>query len=84
MRAAGTGTVVAISSVFGHSAVPGGGFYQASQHAAEALSDASGRRRPTSGATGTLTVLFPSSSVGQVVLRGEESPRLEGDERNPP
>lgn len=40
MRAAGTGTIVNISSIFGRYAVPGGGFYQASKHAVEALSDA--------------------------------------------
>ncbi|MFC9506279.1 SDR family NAD(P)-dependent oxidoreductase [Streptomyces sp. NPDC057002] len=40
MRAAGRGTVVNISSIFGRYAVPGGGFYQASKHAVEALSDA--------------------------------------------
>ncbi|MFI6933304.1 SDR family NAD(P)-dependent oxidoreductase [Streptomyces sp. NPDC050287] len=40
MRAAGTGTVINISSIFGRYAVPGGGFYQASKHAVEALSDA--------------------------------------------
>ncbi|MFF4800999.1 SDR family NAD(P)-dependent oxidoreductase [Streptomyces sp. NPDC001351] len=40
MRSAGTGTVVNISSIFGRYAVPGGGFYQASKHAVEALSDA--------------------------------------------
>ncbi|MEU3524792.1 SDR family NAD(P)-dependent oxidoreductase [Streptomyces sp. NPDC038707] len=40
MRAAGTGTIVNVSSIFGRYAVPGGGFYQASKHAVEALSDA--------------------------------------------
>ncbi|MFC8127857.1 SDR family NAD(P)-dependent oxidoreductase [Streptomyces sp. NPDC057302] len=40
MRAARRGTIVNISSIFGRYAVPGGGFYQASKHAVEALSDA--------------------------------------------
>jgi NAD(P)-dependent dehydrogenase (short-subunit alcohol dehydrogenase family) len=40
MRAAGTGTVVNISSIFGRYGVPGAGLYQASKHAVEALSDA--------------------------------------------
>ncbi|MEU4464996.1 SDR family NAD(P)-dependent oxidoreductase [Streptomyces sp. NPDC024017] len=40
MRAARHGTIVNISSIFGRYAVPGGGFYQASKHAVEALSDA--------------------------------------------
>ncbi|MGW0546030.1 SDR family NAD(P)-dependent oxidoreductase [Streptomyces altiplanensis] len=40
MRAAHSGTIVNVSSVFGRYAVPGGGFYQASKHAVEALSDA--------------------------------------------
>ncbi|MFI1799999.1 SDR family NAD(P)-dependent oxidoreductase [Streptomyces sp. NPDC020379] len=40
MRAAGTGTIVNVSSIFGRYAVPGGGLYQASKHAVEALSDA--------------------------------------------
>lgn len=40
MRARGAGTVVNVSSIFGKYAVPGGGFYHASKHAVEALSDA--------------------------------------------
>ncbi|MEV7416155.1 SDR family NAD(P)-dependent oxidoreductase [Streptomyces sp. NPDC089919] len=40
MREAGRGTVVNVSSIFGKYAVPGGGFYHASKHAVEALSDA--------------------------------------------
>ncbi|WP_371526463.1 SDR family NAD(P)-dependent oxidoreductase [Streptomyces sp. NBC_01283] len=40
MRAARRGTIINISSIFGRYAVPGGGFYQASKHAVEALSDA--------------------------------------------
>lgn len=40
MRAAGAGTVVNISSIFGRYGVPGAGLYQASKHAVEALSDA--------------------------------------------
>ncbi|MFI2631825.1 SDR family NAD(P)-dependent oxidoreductase [Streptomyces collinus] len=47
MRAAGRGTIVNLSSIFGRYAVPGGGFYQASKHAVEALSDA--LRLETSG-----------------------------------
>ncbi|UED86507.1 SDR family NAD(P)-dependent oxidoreductase [Streptomyces profundus] len=40
MRAQGHGTVINMSSIFGRYAVPGGGFYHASKHALEALSDA--------------------------------------------
>ncbi|WP_156723583.1 SDR family NAD(P)-dependent oxidoreductase [Streptomyces apocyni] len=40
MRAARSGTIVNVSSIFGRYAVPGGGVYQASKHAVEALSDA--------------------------------------------
>ncbi|MEU3659979.1 SDR family NAD(P)-dependent oxidoreductase [Streptomyces sp. NPDC032940] len=40
MRARGTGTVVNVSSIFGRYAAPGGGYYHASKHAVEALSDA--------------------------------------------
>ncbi|MBH5337829.1 SDR family NAD(P)-dependent oxidoreductase [Streptomyces pactum] len=40
MRAAGSGTVVNISSIFGRYAVPGSGYYNATKHAVEALSDA--------------------------------------------
>ncbi|MDT3395895.1 SDR family NAD(P)-dependent oxidoreductase [Streptomyces sp. B1866] len=40
MRARGAGTVVNVSSIFGRYAVPGGGFYHATKHAVEALSDA--------------------------------------------
>ncbi|MFE4263642.1 oxidoreductase [Streptomyces sp. NPDC056883] len=40
MRARGRGTVVNVSSIFGKYAVPGGGYYHASKHAIEALSDA--------------------------------------------
>ncbi|MFJ6796890.1 oxidoreductase [Streptomyces sp. NPDC091268] len=40
MRARGRGTVVNVSSIFGKYAVPGGGYYHASKHAVEALSDA--------------------------------------------
>lgn len=40
MRAAGSGTIVNISSIFGRYAVPGSGYYNATKHAVEALSDA--------------------------------------------
>ncbi|MEU6055951.1 SDR family NAD(P)-dependent oxidoreductase [Streptomyces xanthochromogenes] len=40
MRARGSGTVVNVSSIFGRYAAPGGGYYHASKHALEALSDA--------------------------------------------
>ncbi|MFG2754212.1 oxidoreductase [Streptomyces xanthophaeus] len=40
MRGRGRGTVVNVSSIFGKYAVPGGGYYHASKHAVEALSDA--------------------------------------------
>ncbi|WFB06676.1 SDR family NAD(P)-dependent oxidoreductase [Streptomyces sp. LX-29] len=40
MRAAGSGTVVNVSSIFGRYAVPGSGYYNATKHAVEALSDA--------------------------------------------
>ncbi|WP_031480670.1 oxidoreductase [Streptomyces bicolor] len=40
MRARGAGTVVNVSSIFGRYAAPGGGYYHASKHAVEALSDA--------------------------------------------
>jgi NAD(P)-dependent dehydrogenase (short-subunit alcohol dehydrogenase family) len=40
MRAQRYGTIVNLSSVFGRYAVPGGGFYHATKHAVEALSDA--------------------------------------------
>ncbi|GGW37460.1 oxidoreductase [Streptomyces xantholiticus] len=40
MRTHGRGTVVNVSSIFGKYAVPGGGYYHASKHAVEALSDA--------------------------------------------
>ena len=40
MRARGGGTIVNLSSIFGRYAVPGGGFYHATKHAVEALSDA--------------------------------------------
>ncbi|MFH8366932.1 SDR family NAD(P)-dependent oxidoreductase [Streptomyces sp. NPDC018031] len=40
MRAAGSGTVINISSIFGRYAVPGSGYYNATKHAVEALSDA--------------------------------------------
>jgi short-subunit dehydrogenase len=40
MRALGTGTVVNMASIFGRFAVPGGGFYHATKHAVEALSQA--------------------------------------------
>ncbi|MET8676856.1 SDR family NAD(P)-dependent oxidoreductase [Streptomyces sp. NPDC004647] len=40
MRQRGSGRVVNVSSIFGRYAVPGGGFYHASKHAVEALSDA--------------------------------------------
>ncbi|QXJ23393.1 SDR family NAD(P)-dependent oxidoreductase [Actinomadura graeca] len=40
MRARGSGRVVNLSSIFGRYAAPGGGHYQASKHAVEALSDA--------------------------------------------
>ncbi|ARQ70788.1 SDR family oxidoreductase [Streptomyces marincola] len=40
MRARGRGTIVNISSIFGRYGVPGAGFYQASKHALEAMSDA--------------------------------------------
>lgn len=39
MRAHGGGTIVNISSIFGRYAVPGSGFYNATKHAVEALSD---------------------------------------------
>lgn len=40
MRRQGSGTIVNLSSIFGRYAVPGGGYYHASKHAIEALSDA--------------------------------------------
>jgi NAD(P)-dependent dehydrogenase (short-subunit alcohol dehydrogenase family) len=40
MRAQRTGLIVNVSSIVGRFGVPGGGFYQASKHALEALSDA--------------------------------------------
>ncbi|MFC9943265.1 SDR family NAD(P)-dependent oxidoreductase [Streptomyces pratensis] len=40
MRERGGGTVVNVSSIFGRYAAPGGGYYHASKHAVEALSDA--------------------------------------------
>nr|WP_069872385.1 SDR family NAD(P)-dependent oxidoreductase [Streptomyces sp. SPMA113] len=40
MRAHGGGTIVNIPSIFGRYAVPGSGFYNATKHAVEALSDA--------------------------------------------
>ncbi|MGW1076952.1 SDR family NAD(P)-dependent oxidoreductase [Streptomyces sp. NPDC002537] len=40
MRERGRGTVVNVSSIFGRYAAPGGGYYHASKHAVEALSDA--------------------------------------------
>ncbi|MFD0383272.1 SDR family oxidoreductase [Streptomyces stramineus] len=40
MREHGGGTVVNVSSIFGRYAAPGGGYYHASKHAVEALSDA--------------------------------------------
>ncbi|MET7291276.1 SDR family oxidoreductase [Streptomyces griseoloalbus] len=40
MRRHGSGRIVNVSSIFGRYAVPGGGFYAASKHAVEALSDA--------------------------------------------
>ncbi|MEU8777269.1 SDR family NAD(P)-dependent oxidoreductase [Streptomyces sp. NPDC048606] len=40
MRERGGGSVVNVSSIFGRYAAPGGGFYHASKHALEGLSDA--------------------------------------------
>ncbi|WP_267089824.1 SDR family NAD(P)-dependent oxidoreductase [Streptomyces sp. NBC_00249] len=40
MRRRGGGSVVNVSSIFGRYAAPGGGFYHASKHALEGLSDA--------------------------------------------
>jgi NAD(P)-dependent dehydrogenase (short-subunit alcohol dehydrogenase family) len=40
MRAAGTGRIVNVSSMGGRLTFPGGGYYHASKHAVEALSDA--------------------------------------------
>ncbi|WP_424217687.1 SDR family NAD(P)-dependent oxidoreductase (plasmid) [Streptomyces sp. BI20] len=40
MRARGRGTVVNVSSIFGRYVAPGGGYYAATKHALEALSDA--------------------------------------------
>jgi len=40
MRAAGTGRIVNVSSMGGRMTLPGGGWYHASKHAVEALSDA--------------------------------------------
>lgn len=40
MRRQASGTIVNLSSIFGRYAVPGGGYYHATKHAIEALSDA--------------------------------------------
>jgi NAD(P)-dependent dehydrogenase (short-subunit alcohol dehydrogenase family) len=40
MRAAGTGTIVNLGSMGGRFTFPGGGFYHASKHAVEAVTDA--------------------------------------------
>jgi hypothetical protein len=51
MREQGWGRIVNVSSMGGELTFPGGGWYHASKHALEALSDASASSSPASGST---------------------------------
>lgn len=65
MQAAGSGRIVMMSSIFGMFATPGRGYYQATKHALEAVSDSLRQEVERDGIK--VVVIQPSPILGQFV-----------------